>query len=114
MEDNQIAEADIVKYLAGKGKWNNTKERIYWDMWVALFKNNFEAWTLYRRTGIPSTNYPSLNSIYGKAHNDQPFRLPYPNNEYLYNAANVNKEAEKLKDFVWGEQMWWDKRTGKF
>ncbi len=114
MEDNQIAEADVVKYLAGKGKWNNTKERIYWDMWVALFKNNFEAWTLYRRTGIPSTNYPSLNSIYGKAHNDQPFRLPYPNNEYLYNAANVNKEAEKLKDFVWGEQMWWDKRTGKF
>lgn len=114
MEDNQIATAAIDKYLAGKGKWNNTKERIWWDMWVALFKENFEAWSLYRRTGIPSTNYPSKGSVYGKAHNDQPFRLPYPNNEFLYNTDNVNKAAANVKDYVWGEQMWWDKRTGKF
>lgn len=112
MEDNGIATSAVDTYLAGKGKWNNTKERIWWDEWVALFKDNFEAWTLYRRTGIPSTNYPSLNSIYGNAHNDQPFRLPYPNNEYLYNKENVNVPLANVSDYVWGQQMWWDTRTG--
>jgi len=112
MEDNGIATADADTYLAGAGKWNNTKERIWWDQWVALFKNNFEAWSLYRRTGIPSTNYPSLNSVYGDAHNDQPFRLPYPNNEYLYNEENLNAVLGNVEDFVWGQQMWWDTRTG--
>lgn len=112
MEDNGIATAAVDTYLADKGKWDNTKERIWWDEWVALFKDNFEAWTLYRRTGIPSTNYPSLNSIYGNAHNDQPFRLPYPNNEYLYNKENVDVPLANVSDYVWGQQMWWDTRTG--
>ncbi|KGE13716.1 hypothetical protein DI53_2509 [Sphingobacterium deserti] len=114
MQDNQIPEAAITTYLAGAGMWDGTKERIWWDMWVALFKENFEAWNLYRRTGIPSTNYPSLNSVYGDAHNDQPFRLPYPNNEFLYNAENVNSAAANVADFVWGEQLWWDQRTGVY
>lgn len=112
MEDNGISQTATDTYLAGKGKWDNTKERIWWDEWVALFKDNFEAWTLYRRTGIPSTNYPSLNSIYGDAHNDQPFRLPYPNNEYLYNKANLDAVLSNVSDYVWGQQMWWDTRTG--
>ncbi len=112
MEDNGISQAATDAYLAGKGKWDNTTERIWWDEWVAQFKNNFEAWTLYRRTGIPSTNYPSLNSIYGDAHNDQPFRLPYPNNEYLYNKENLDAALTNVSDYVWGQQMWWDTRTG--
>ncbi len=112
MEDNGISAAATASYLAGSGKWNNTKERIWWDEWVALFKNNYEAWALYRRTGIPSTNYPSLNSIYGDAHNDQPFRLPYPNNEYLYNKEKLDVVLSKVVDYAWGEQMWWDTRTG--
>ena len=114
MEDNDIAAASVDAYLAGGGQWDNTKERIWWDLWVALFKDNFEAWTLYRRTGIPSTNYPSLNSVYGDAHNDQPFRLPYPNNEYLYNADNLNAVLGQVEDYVWGQQMWWDTRTGVY
>ncbi|RXF70179.1 SusD/RagB family nutrient-binding outer membrane lipoprotein [Arcticibacter tournemirensis] len=112
MEDNGLTTADANTYLAGKGKWNNTKERIWWDMWVALFKNNFEAWALYRRTGIPSTNYPSLNSVYGDAHNDQPFRIPYPNNQYLYNKKNLDVVLANVVDYAWGQQMWWDTRTG--
>lgn len=114
MLENNVSQANITTYLAGAGKWNNTKERIWWDMWVALFKENYEAWSLYRRTGVPTTNYPSINSIYGKAHNDQPWRAPYPNSEYVNNTSNVEAAATKVKDYVWGEQMWWDKRTGKF
>ena len=101
-------------YLAGNGKWDNTKARIWWEQWVALFKENHEAWCLYRRTGVPTTNYVSLRSIYGTTHTDQPFRLPYPQNQYLYNKAQLDLAiaSQGIVDYCWGKQLWWDTRTG--
>ncbi len=114
MEDNGISEEDVSAYLEGKGKWNNTKERVWWDQWVALFKENHEAWCLYRRTGVPTTNYPSLGSVYGSAHNDQPFRIPYPQNQYDYNKEQLELAvtSQGIVDYCWGQQLWWDTRTG--
>ncbi|MDF9828921.1 hypothetical protein M2133_000244 [Parabacteroides sp. PF5-6] len=114
MEDNGIEEADVEAYLAGKGKWDNTKERIWWDMWVGLFKNNYEAWALYRRTGVPTTNYIPIESAWKGIHNVQPMRLPYPNNQYLYNTEYVNEAVTRqgIVDHCWGKQLIWDKRTG--
>ncbi len=114
MKDNGIGADEIETYLNGKGKWNNTTERIWWESWIALFKEGWEAWSLYRRTGIPSTNYPAIKSIYGSAHNDQPFRLPYPQNQYDYNTENLTPALEGIKDYCWGKQLWWDKRTGVY
>jgi hypothetical protein len=113
MEDNGVSEADANAYLSGKGKWNNTKERIWWDQWVALFKENLEAWNLYRRTGIPTNdvNYVSHISIYGSAHNSQPFRVQYPEHERLYNEENYNSANQGIVDYAWGKQLWWDTRT---
>ncbi len=119
MEDNGIAEADADAYLAGAGKWDGTLERIYMEEWVALFKENCEAWSLYRRTGYPkeiltSGEYPGKFCIFGTAHNDVPFRMPYPNNEYLYNQDNINAAVVDIVDNTWGKQMWWDTRTGVY
>lgn len=112
MEENGVTKADADKFLAGAGKWDGTKERIYWDEWVALFKNGFEAWCLFRRTGVPTTNYISKTSVFGSEHNTMPFRLPYPDNEFSYNKVNVNAASVGIKDYAWGKQMWWDTRTG--
>lgn len=117
MDDNGVSAADADAYLADAGKWDNTLERVYMEEWVALFKNNLEAWNLYRRTGYPqaiqtSGEYPGKYCIYGTTHNDVPFRMPYPNNEYLYNAKNIGAVTSGLIDYVWGEKMWWDTRTG--
>lgn len=112
MDENNVDAADVETYLAGKGKWNNTKERIWWDEWVGLFKANHEAWCLYRRTGVPTTNYIAIKSIFGSAHNDQPFRLPYPNNEYSFNREKLDAALVGIVDYCWGKQMWWDTRTG--
>ncbi len=116
MEDNNISQEAADAYLAGKGKWDNTIERIWWDEWVALFKDNFEGWSLYRRTGVPTTNYPAIESIWGSDHNDMPFRVPYPNNEFLYNKANVNEAIDRqgIVNYCWGQQLWWDTRTGVY
>lgn len=112
MEENGVSTADANAYLAGKGKWDNTNERIWEEMWVALFKENHEAWSLYRRTGVPRDNYVSIRSIYGAAHNSQPFRAPYRQNEYLYNKEQLDVALQGIVDYGWGKQLWWDKRTG--
>lgn len=114
MESNEISDDETDAYLAGKGKWDNTKTRIWWEQWVALFKENHEAWCLYRRTGVPTTNYVSLRSKYGSAHNDQPFRMPYPQNQYLYNMTQLDLalKSQGIVDYCWGKQLWWDTRTG--
>lgn len=116
MEANEVSEADTEAYLAGKGKWDNTKERIWWDMWVGLFKNNFEAWSLYRRTGVPTTNYIAIESVWKGIHNDQPFRIPYPNNQYLYNTVKLEEAISRqgIVDYSWGKQLFWDTRTGVY
>lgn len=116
MDDNGILSADADAYLAGAGKWDGTMERVYMEEWVALFKNNLEAWSLYRRTGYPkaiqeSGEYPGKFCIYGSDHNDVPFRMPYPNNEYLYNNDNISAASSGIVDYAWGEKMWWDTRT---
>ncbi len=117
MEDNDVAEADATAYLNGKGKFDNTLGQVYLEEWVALFKENKEAWSLYRRTGYPtaiqtSGEYPGKYCTFGTEHNDVPFRMPYPNNEYVYNEDNVRAAAASVVDNTWGEQMWWDTRTG--
>lgn len=119
MTDNGVADSEADKYLAASGKWDGTFERIYMEEWVALFKENCEAWSLYRRTGYPkeiqtSGEYPGKFCIFGTAHNDVPFRMPYPNNEYLYNEENINVAVEGIVDNTWGKQMWWDTRTGVY
>ncbi|MDR1161574.1 MAG: SusD/RagB family nutrient-binding outer membrane lipoprotein [Tannerellaceae bacterium] len=112
MEENKIDAADADTYLAGKGKFDNTKDRLYWEFWVSLFKNNYEGWSLYRRTGYPTTNYPAIESVWKGTHNDMPFRLPYPNNEELYNVENCKAAKVGIVDYCWGRQLWWDTRTG--
>lgn len=116
MDDNGVSAADAETYLANAGKWDNTLERIYMEEWVALFKENCEAWSLYRRTGYPkeirtSGEYPGKFCSFGTAHNDVPFRMPYPDNEYQYNKENVEAATVDVVDNTWGKQMWWDTRT---
>ena len=38
--------------------------------------------------------------------------MPYPNNQFTYNKENVEAASQGIVDYVWGKQLWWDKRTG--
>ena len=52
--------------------------------WIALFGQGLEAWTEFRRTGIPALKAPTLNTN----QNVVPTRLPYPGSEEALNEAN--------------------------
>lgn len=111
MEENEVAEADVTAYLAGAGAFDGTLDQIYMQEWISLFKQGMEAWSLYRRTGVPSTHYVAPGSAY-TGHNSPPFRYPYPQNELTLNGGNSTAFAAEVNDDFWGKQMWWDTRTG--
>ena len=71
-----------------------------------------EAWSDHRRTGypklIPAT--PEGNRSGGVVGNEGAFRMPYPRDEYVNNAANVSEAVAKYlggRDNM-GQKVWWD------
>ena len=115
MEENGIAQEDIDAYVAQDGvAWPEGMDaqlnQIWEQKWASIFKQGQEVWAEQRRTDVPMMDQ-SPGSPYA-GHNRQPFRYPYPVNEFNLNSANVNPKAEGIVDHFWGQQMWWDVRTG--
>jgi len=115
MEENEVSTSDTEAYLAAAGKFNNTKKQIWYEEWVAMFKQGMEGWSLYRRTGIPENHYiaPGRANKY-QNHNVPPFRSPYPDTERNLNGQNNKPFNAEVVDDFWGKQMWWDTRTGVY
>lgn len=112
MEENGVAQEDIETYMAQPAiAWNNDMKQIYLQKWICLFKQGQEAWAENRRTDVPVIDV-APGSVYVGIHNRQPFRYPYPTDEDNLNNANYAPAAAKVTDYFWGEQLWWDKRTG--
>lgn len=109
--ENGLEQDDADAYLAAEAKFNNTTDQVYEQMWIALFKQGMEAWSLFRRTGVPKDHYVAPGSPYS-GHNSPPFRYPYPQNEMTYNKANAEAFVNEVADDYWGKKMWWDTRAG--
>ena len=108
-----ITDAEITEYMnQPEVAWDpaNGFNLIYTQKWISLFKQGREAWALQRRTDFPKMS-PAPASVY-PGHNRQPFRYPYPTQEKNLNTANNNAASEGIVDQYWGQQMWWDTRTG--
>lgn len=67
-----------------------TREKVLEQKWIALFGQGIEAWTEYRRTGLPVLPPRDPRAVF---ENDGvlPTRLPYPATEYSLNKANIDK-----------------------
>ena len=115
LEENEVSDADAAAYLAGAGKFDGTIKKIWYEEWVAMFKQGMEGWSLYRRTGTPENMYiaPGRPAQY-ENHNVSPLRSPYPSTERNLNKANNAPFDAEVVDNLWGKPMWWDKREGVY
>lgn len=114
MEQWGVEDAAIAPYLATPGvAWENNASdlvKIYTQKYLALFLMANEAWAEARRTDVPLLPL-AANSAYPD-HNRAPFRVPYPQSESALNSANFDQFKGNIKDYFWGQKMWWDTRTG--
>ena len=115
LEENEVSAADAEAYLAGAGKFDGSIKKIWYEEWVAMFKQGMEGWSLYRRTGTPENMYiaPGRPAQY-ENHNVPPFRSPYPSTERNLNAENNAPFDADVVDNLWGKPMWWDTREGVY
>ena len=97
-------------------KWDNAAtpeakmERLITQKWIAMFPEGQEAWTEFRRTGYPKL-FPVVNNFSGGVIKSdvQIRRLPFPQNEYNTNSAEVTKAISLLKGPDNGAtRLWWD------
>lgn len=97
--------SDIASYVAAMSATTDL-ELIMTEKYYAMFTSS-EVWTDWRRTGFPALTAPS-----GAILSDIPRRLPYPENEYLYNSANVPMPIDASPDEKFGVsgsyKLWWD------
>ncbi len=83
-----------------------TKETVLEQKWIALFGQGVEAWTEYRRTGLPVLPSRDPRSVF---ENDAvlPTRLKYPTSEETLNAAHLqggielNGGPDNMKTRLW-------------
>lgn len=90
------------------GTSTNKLQTILTQKWIAMCGfNGLEAWCLYRRTGIPTRNNPSLNPNIIPSQNRIPKRLLYPQTEYDLNPDNVKLQNQTQSDLFtpifWGQ-----------
>ncbi|MEH6307887.1 RagB/SusD family nutrient uptake outer membrane protein [Olivibacter sp. CPCC 100613] len=91
-------------------------ERIITQKWLAIFPEGQEAWSEFRRTGYPKIFPVVVNNSGGLIDTDiQIRRLPFPQNEYNTNAAEVQKAIQLLGGpDNGGTRLWWDKAGANF
>lgn len=91
-------------YLAKVG--DVTKEKIGEQKWIALFGQGVEAWTEYRRTGLPKLPAKDPRAIFENG-GILPTRLPYPTNEYSLNKEKLDKGIQLLGEDSMTAKLWW-------
>lgn len=85
-------------------------ERIITQKWIAVFPDGQEAWSEYRRTGYPKI-FPVVNNASGGRIDTQIQirRLPFSDDEYKTNTAEVSKAVALLGGAdTGGTRLWWD------
>ena len=74
--------------------------------WLALFGQDLEAWTEFRRTGIPALKAPTVSYNDGLI----PQRLPYPASEENLNGENFKAALARMGGpNTMKLKMWWSK-----
>lgn len=108
-----ISSDKINQYLSSHpfdaaGTFDQQMEQIHTQIWAALYIDEYEVFSNWRRTGYPvliPVNYPG-NVTGGTI----PRRLIYPNAEGASNAKNIQDAISRQGANTLTTRVWWDKQ----
>ena len=105
MNENGVNPANTITYLAAN-PYNavNWKQSIGVQAWIALFNRGFASWNFTRRLDSPTLVNPPKSNL-----SSVPYRMPYSDQEYVLNGANVNAAASKIGGDKATTKLFWDK-----
>jgi hypothetical protein len=105
MKENGVADASIASYLVAN-PYNpaNWKQSIGVQAWIAMFNKGLACWNFTRRLDNPTLVNPPKSNL-----SSVPYRMPYSDQEYVLNGANVNAAAAKIGGDKATTKLFWDK-----
>ena len=98
--DAYIAQADV----ALSGTAEERLGKIAMQKWISLFYTGFEAWSDWRRTGMPEV-IPGPDAVNG---GKVPVRFQYPNSVKSTNSANYQEAVSRMGADDLNTRLWWD------
>ncbi len=98
--DNYIAQASV-NYV---GSTDEKLKKVALQKWIALFYTGFEAWSDWRRTGMPEI-IPGPDAANG---GNVPVRFQYPNEVKSTNNANYQSAVSRQGPDNLNTKLWWD------
>ncbi|WP_133640934.1 RagB/SusD family nutrient uptake outer membrane protein [Sphingobacterium paludis] len=114
---NNAAQPSTITIQWNEGSAQEEKlERIITQKWLAMFPEGQEAWSEFRRTGYPKLFPVAQNNSGGLIDTQvQIRRIPFSQNEYNTNAAEVQKAIGLLGGSDnGGTRLWWDVNRANF
>lgn len=104
MTDNGLSSLTAAAYLVSNPyDAANWQKSIGTQAWVSLFNRGFAAWNFTRRLDFPALVNPPNSKTEGV-----PVRMPYSDQEYVLNGANVNAAASKIGGDKANTRLFWD------
>lgn len=104
MDSNMVDAANTTAYIAAHpydaGNW---KKSIGEEAYIALFNQPFSAWLFSRRLDQPAFVNPPNSKLDGV-----PVRMPYSDQEYVLNKANVTAAASAIGGDKATTKLFWD------
>lgn len=105
MSLNGVSTVDATAYLAAHPyDAANWKKSIGEEAYIALFNEPFGAWLFSRRLDYPKFVNPTNSKLEGV-----PVRMPYSDQEYVLNKANVTAAATAIGGDKATTHLFWDK-----
>nr|WP_315026425.1 SusD/RagB family nutrient-binding outer membrane lipoprotein [uncultured Chryseobacterium sp.] len=105
MRENGVSTANTATYLAAN-PFNvaNWKQSIGTQAWIAMFNKGFASWNFTRRLDYPILVNPPKSNL-----SSVPYRMPYSDQEYVLNGANVKAAGDKIGGDKATTKLFWDK-----
>ncbi|MET3537242.1 SusD/RagB family nutrient-binding outer membrane lipoprotein [Chryseobacterium limigenitum] len=105
MNENGVDPISTTTYLAAHPyNASNWKQSIGVQAWIAMFNRGFACWNFTRRLDAPTLVNPPKSNL-----SSVPFRMPYSDQEYVLNGANVTAAANKIGGDKATTKLFWDK-----
>lgn len=105
MNENGVSTANTATYLAAHPyNASNWKQSIGVQAWIAMFNRGFASWNFSRRLDYPTLVNPPKSNL-----SSVPYRMPYSDQEYVLNGANVKAAGDKIGGDKATTKLFWDK-----
>ena len=96
------------------GSVDEKLEKIATQRWIANYTNGYEAWSIVRDTGYPTSAITtssdnSIRSLSGEMNGGYANRLRYISSAYTSNADNIQAAVSKQGPDVKTTKLWWAK-----